>query len=122
MRKSLKLIGVVFILAVFLASCAPGTVVKKTDVMVVTYESCGMALRTAYTYLSTREANGSLSGADLVTAKTSYTLARGKFLEAGKMLQDALTSPAAFDQAKYQALLDTAAKIAAGLSAPKGGK
>ena len=122
MRKSLKFIGILAVLAVFLASCAPGAVVKKTDVAVITYESCGMALRTTYVYLSAREANGSLIGADLATAKASYALARGKFLEAGKMLQDALTSPAAFDQAKYQALLDTAAKIAAGLSAPKGGK
>jgi len=111
----------VVLLTTFLLSCANGVVVKKTEIGVTTYESAGALLRSTYVYLSTREANGSLVGDELLKAKSAYGLARTKYLEAGTMMQNAITTPSAFDMTKYQALLDEVARIAASLSV-KGGQ
>src|SRR5512139_3021202 len=101
----------ILLLALIAGACA--TTGSKTEVGVVTYESVGTALRTAYIYLSEREKNGTLTGDALVKAKNDYRIARAKYLQAGEMMKTAIERPMDFNQASYQALLEEAARIAA---------
>ncbi len=113
-----KLVSVI-ILMVFLTSCAWFQGAKKTETIVISYETLAtVAFPTVLVYLQQREKNVSLAGDALTNAKKKYAEARRLAIQAGDMLKAGIGGqPANF--ALVPSLLRQAAIILADLSGGK---
>ncbi len=110
-----KLVSVM-VLMLFLSSCAWFQGAKKTETIVISYETLAtVAFPTVLVYLQQREKNGSLAGDALINAKRKYAEARRLAIQAGDMLKAGIAGQAG-SYALVPSLLRQAAIILADLS------
>ncbi len=114
-----KKCSIMFFLMMFLVSCALFQGAKKTETIVISYETIAtIAFPCVLSYLQQREANGSLAGEALINAKRKYAEARRLAIQAGDMLKAGIGGqPVNF--ALVPSLLRQAAIILADLSEGK---
>lgn len=114
-RKSLSIL----VLLLFLASCSWFQGAKKTETIVISYETLAtVAFPTVLAYLQQREKNQSLTGDALIKAKKQYAEARRLAIQAGDMLKAGISGQTA-NYALVPSLLRQAAIILADLSGGK---
>ena len=116
MKRKFVSVGIIIMLMVFFSSCAWFQGAKKTETIVISYETLAtVAFPTVLVYLQQREKNGSLSGPALVDAQKKYAEARRLAIQAGDMLKAGISGQAA-KYALVPSLLRQAAIILADLS------
>ncbi len=111
-------LAITLILIVALGACAgTQTIQNRTETIVISYESIGtLAFPTVRAYIEQREANKSLSGDALVSAKKTYNDAVDKFDQAGNLIKSYVSAPKTTPIAQLPVLLRSVAVLLANLS------